>query len=140
MLIFKSIKGIKMKSILIKLFLLSLFINYANAEYLATYYAKLAKVDHYNSSGVALNSVAAIIRQDRFNYHIRGIKQYGDTWDPIFSDKSNRATMERMLRRGNISAYARNKILYGTPLIKVVIYRDHVNITVEKTVPKSTVR
>jgi len=129
-----------MKSILVKLSLLALFTNIASAEYIATYYAKLAAADHYNSSGVPLSSVAAIIRQDRFNYHVRGIRQYGDTWDPIFSSKSNRATMERMLRRGSISSYARNKILYGTPLIKVVIYRDHVNVTVASGTPRSIVR
>jgi len=107
-----------------------LFVS-ANAEYIGSYQARLAEIDHYNSSGQRLNSVAAIIRQDRYNYHVRKIWQgTEDTWDPFFKSKYNRDALESMLRRGRASKYAIRKILYGTPLIKVDIYSDHINVKI----------
>ena len=128
-----------MRSI-IKIFSLAMFLGgFANAEYLGTYYAKLSTTDHFNSSGHRLTHVYSIIRQDRYNYHIRGIRQFGDTGDNYFYSKENRATMERMLRRGSISASARRAIVNGTPLIRVEIYRDHINVRVARKVPRSIV-
>lgn len=105
-------------------------VSILNAGYIATYYAKLANVDHYNSRGVRLHSVAAIIRQDRFNYHIRGIRQSADSWDPIFMHKVNRARLESMIRNGTVSWSARRAILHGTPVIKVDIYDNYLDIKV----------
>jgi len=121
------------------LFLLSVVAVCANAEYIGSYYAKLGVADHFNSHGKRLKKVAAIIRQDRFNYHIRGIRQPGDTGDFFFDSKRNREVMERMIRNGYISPSARREIIYGTPLIKVDIYRDHVNVKIIHFAPKSTV-
>ncbi len=119
---------------------LSIIVVSLNADYIATYYAKLASVDHYNSRGDRLHSVAAIIRQDRFNYHIRGIRQPQDTWDPIFFNKENRASLESMIRNGYISRSARNAILYGRPTIRVDIYDDYVKVRIVRRVPRSSVR
>ncbi len=90
-----------------------------------SYTAKLSYKDHHNSSGTRLMKVAGIIRQDRANFHKFRKRDSQDTWDRFFSSKSNRATMERMLRRGNITRFARNAIVNGTPLIKVRIYDGH---------------
>jgi len=109
------------------------------AEFIGTYYARLANVDHYNSRGVRLHNVASIIRQDRYNFHIRGIKQIDDTGDPFFYIKSNRDLLERMLSRGIISRYAKNRILYGTPLIKVDIYSDHLNVKIIDERPRTII-
>ena len=109
---------------------LGLTVSSLSAGYIDTYYAKLADIDHYNSRGVRLHSVAAIIRQDRFNYHIRGIRQRADTWDPLFARKVNRARLESMIRNGSISWSARQSILYGNPVIKVDIYDNKVNVRV----------
>ncbi len=110
--------------------LLSLFFITANAEYIGSYTARLGDADHYNSSGVRLHSAAAIIRQDRYNYHVRHIRQSEDRWDPFFNKKYNRDALESMLRNGRASRRAIRKILYGTPLIKVDIYTDHINVKV----------
>ena len=114
--------------------------GFAAAEYVGTYYARLGRADHFNSYGDRLNSVAAIIRQDRFNFHVRGIRQYGDTWDQLFQSKANRARMERMIRNGYISRSARRRIVNGTPLIRVDVYSNHVNVKVISRVPRSVVR
>lgn len=114
--------------------------SFAAAEYIGTYYAKLGESDHYNSRGTRLHNVAAIIRQDRFNFHVRGIRQSDDTWDPFFGRKYNRAAMEAMLRAGTISRYARERILYAHPLIKVDVYSNHVNVRVMHQAPQSTIR
>ncbi len=105
-------------------------VSILNAGYIGTYYAKLADVDHYNSRGVRLHSVAAIIRQDRFNYHIRRIRQSADTWDSIFSNKRNRARLERMIKNGSVSWSAKQDILYGNPIIKVDIYDYSINVRI----------
>ena len=114
--------------------------SYAD-EYIGTYYARLGKADHYNSRGVRLRSVAAIIRQDRFNFHIRHIRDEEDTYDSFFDSKSNRATLERMIRSGYISWSAREEIIDDYPLIKVVVYRRHVNIYLaNREGPRSVIR
>lgn len=42
-------------------------------ELIESYIALLSDADHFNSSGQRLTSAAAIIRQDRANYHLFGI-------------------------------------------------------------------
>lgn len=92
---------------------------------LESYTARLGYNDHYNSYGSRLNKVAGIIRQDRANYHKFHRRDAADTWDRFFSSKSNRATMERMIRRGYISRSARNSIIYGTPTVRVDLYEGY---------------
>lgn len=118
-----------------KVLLFVLFTIFANAEYLGTYYARLGVSDHFNSHGSRLWNTAAIIRQDRFNYHVRGIQDLDDTGDYFFDNKENRDKLEAMLRRGYISRAARRAILNGTPTIRVKIYRDHIIV---KIISKST--
>jgi hypothetical protein len=125
-----------MKKILI---LATIFSSLVSAKYIGTYYAKLGVSDHFNSQGTRLKKAAEIIRQDRYNYHIRGIRDNLDTWDPFFDSKRNRDILERMLRRGNASRSALNTIVNGTPLIKVKVYDDHINVKVIKGTPKSSI-
>ncbi len=131
-----------MKSLIGKLLIIASLSTLGMAdEFIGTYYARLGYADHYNSRGMRLYSVAAIIRQDRFNFHIRHIRDPEDTYDPYFDSKENRATMERMLRRGYISRSARRAIIDGNPIIKVDIYRRHLNIhLVREDEPISVIR
>ena len=100
-------------------------------ELLDTYVARLSANDHFNSKGKRLRSVAAIMRQDRANYHKFGIRDSEDTGDDFFSNKSNRAILERMLNRGYISEKTKNAILNKTPLILVQIFDDYVKVYLE---------
>jgi hypothetical protein len=89
-----------------------------------SYTAFLSEADHFNSNGQRLTSAAAIIRQDRANFHRFGRGDPGDEGDRFFADINNRAAMESMLERGRSSPAAINAIVNRTPLIRVDIYRD----------------
>jgi hypothetical protein len=99
-------------------------------EYTETYTARLSPADHYNSNGVRLHSAAAIIRQDRANYYVYGIRDSEDEPDSFFSSKGNRSRMEQMLENGRATPHAVYKIVNETPLIRVDIYSTGINVTV----------
>ena len=69
-------------------------------QLIGSYVALLSEADHFNSSGQRLSSAAAIIRQDRANFHRFGIKDPQDEGDAFFADEGNRAALEQMLERG----------------------------------------
>ena len=95
------------------------------------YYAKLGTQDHYNSRGIRLNSVAAILRQDRANYHKYFRRDPEDTADTYFANEYNRSIFEQIINRSYISPQVRNAILYGEPYIRVTIYNDgHIKVEV----------
>ena len=89
-----------------------------------SYTAFLSEADHFNSNGQRLTSAAAIIRQDRANFHRFGRGDAGDEGDSFFADINNSAAMERMLERGRATSGAISAIVNRTPLIRVDIYRD----------------
>lgn len=100
-----------------------------------TYTARLSRADHYNSNGERLTTPAAILRQDRANFHRFGIRDQEDEGDRFFADAANRALMERYIATGRISADAASEVVNGTPIIRVDIYRmddgrDFVNVGV----------
>lgn len=106
----------------------------AAGELIESYQARLSSSDHFNSNGERLTSPAAIIRQDRANFHKFGIRDSEDEGDRFFADQGNRALMERLLERGHTSREARRSIVNGTPLIRVELWRergdDFVTVTV----------
>ena len=98
---------------------------------LESYVARLGSNDHFNSKGKRLNSVAAIIRQDRANFHKFGIRDPEDQGDRFFSDKGNRARLESMLNQGYVSQETKNLIINGSPIIIVNIYNDYIDVYVQ---------
>jgi hypothetical protein len=93
-------------------------------QLIGSYVALLSEADHFNSNGQRLTSAAAIIRQDRANYHRYGIRDPEDENDTFFADESNRAALERMLEHGRADPGVIARIVNGTVLIRVDIYRD----------------
>ena len=91
-------------------------------EVLADYIAFIGQDDLHNSKGTRLREPWQILRQDRANYHRFGISQIGDEWDPLFSDKSNRAVMENMIRRGSIAPAAARDIVRGGVMVRITVY------------------
>ena len=91
-------------------------------ELLDRYQAHLSWNDHHNTRGQRLRSVAAIIRQDRANFHRYNKRDIGDTSDRFFSNLENRARLERLLRQGRASDHVRNLILNSDPVIVVDVY------------------
>ena len=105
---------------------------------LESYTARLSSQDHFNSSGSRLASAAAIIRQDRANYHKFGQRDPEDEGDRYFASASNREVLESLLQRGASTRGALNAIVNGTPLVQVSIFRDdqsgrdYVTVTVKE--------
>jgi hypothetical protein len=93
-------------------------------ELIESYRARLSENDHYNSNGVRLTSAAAIIRQDRANFFRFGHGDAEDEADRFFASFDNRAALERMLERGHAQPGVLSRIVNGTPLVRVDIYRD----------------
>lgn len=86
------------------------------------YTAYIGDDDLYNSKGTRLSDPAAILRQDRANFHKFGLRQPGDSSDAFFGSVSNRAAMERMVRNGSISSEARRRLQNGGSTVVVQIY------------------
>src|SRR6202030_3627526 len=93
-------------------------------QLIGSYVALLSEADHFNSNGQRLTSAAAIIRQDRANFHRFGIKDPQDEDDAFFADEANRAALEQMLERGRADPGVIARIVNSTVLIRVDIYRD----------------
>jgi hypothetical protein len=94
-----------------------------NAQLVESFVALLSDADHFNSKGERLTSAAAVIRQDRANFHRFGIKDPEDEGDRYFADEGNRAALEQMLDRGRADPGVLSRIVNGTSLIRVDIYR-----------------
>lgn len=103
----------------------------AQEQPLETYYAELGRWDHFNSNGERLRSAAAIIRQDRANYHKFHRRDVGDQGDHFFDDAGNRARMEAMLAAGRADPGVIDRIINSTPIIRVDVYRDSIEVTVD---------
>jgi hypothetical protein len=97
---------------------------------LGHYNARLSPRDHFNSNGERLRTVAAILRQDRANFHRFNRRDRGDQWDGFFANANNRAALERMLSRSRMNEAARYVILNGEPVIHVDIYEGYVVVTI----------
>ena len=97
---------------------------------LGHYTARLGPADHFNSSGERLRTVAAILRQDRANFHRFGRADDEDETDDFFDDANNRAAFERMIARGRISRAAANAIINREPLVHVDVYQGYVVVTI----------
>ena len=93
-------------------------------DIVAVYSARLSRQDHFASDGVALESPAAVIRQDRANYHKFHRPDGEDEGDDFFDSAEHRALLERALERGHTPRAAYRVIMNGTPYITVTVYRD----------------
>lgn len=103
-------------------------------ELVESYAAHLSEQDHYSSSGAKLGNAAAIIRQDRANFHKFGLRDPMDQSDSYFAKASNREALEQMLNRGKTNKSISRMIVNGTPVVVVKVYRTasgshYVNIT-----------
>ncbi len=103
-------------------------------ELVESYTAFLSEADHFNSSGERLRSAAAIIRQDRANFHRFGRRDPQDQNDMFFADEGNRNTLEQMLERGQASPGVISRIVNGTALIRVDIFRSRTGPYIRVTV------
>jgi hypothetical protein len=98
--------------------------------FIESYTARLSARDHFNSNGERLRSAAAIIRQDRANFYVYGLRDSEDEPDSFFSNKGNRARLEGMLENGRTTPDAIQRIVNGTPLIRVDIYSNGISVSI----------
>lgn len=103
-------------------------------EMVESYVAFLSEADHFNSNGERLRSAAAIIRQDRANFHRFGRRDPDDQDDMFFAKAENRDALERMLERGQASPGVLSRIVNGTVLIRVDIFRSRTGPYIQVTV------
>lgn len=112
---------------LLGLFLLGPFVPLASAvdedDVITGYSARLSHKDHQASDGYKLDSPAAVIRQDRANYHKFHKRDDEDDTDDYFDSAEHREGLERALERGHTTRAAYQAIMNGTPLISVNVYR-----------------
>jgi hypothetical protein len=94
-----------------------------------SYVARLSARDHHNAQGTRLRSAAAILRQDRANYHRYGVRDAEDQGDGFFAVARNRDNFVQLLQRARLSARVENAIVNGTPLVRVDIHEGWVTVT-----------
>ncbi|HTP77647.1 MAG TPA: hypothetical protein VMJ73_11785 [Rhizomicrobium sp.] len=93
-------------------------------ELIESYNAFLSRADHYNSYGTRLTSAAAIIRQDRANFHKFNLQDEGDENDNYFDNVNNRALLERLLNEGTSDPGVLRTIVNREVSIHVDVYRS----------------
>jgi hypothetical protein len=104
------------------------------AEPLCTYTARLSDQDKVNSSGASLiqgankSTVAAIIRQDRANYHSFNKRDPEDTDDCMFSDKNKRSQIDSMATASHITQETIDSIINKSAIFKVTIYPNSFSV------------
>lgn len=89
-----------------------------------SYTAYIGQSDLRNSRGRRLQDVAAILRQDRANFHRFGVAHKGDQSDTRFVELRARRVMERLLERGGVAPEVAERILAGDVLVRVDVYAD----------------
>jgi hypothetical protein len=99
-------------------------------RFIESYTARLSARDHFNSNGERLRSAAAIIRQDRANFYVYGLRDSEDEPDSFFSNKGNRARLEGLLENGRTMPDAIQRVVNGTPLIRVDIYSTGISVSI----------
>ena len=82
---------------------------------MAAYYVELGYEDYFNSRGAALTDAAAVLQQDRANFHRFGIRHFGDESDPFFGDRATRAAIPDLFRAGPNQGYVQNVLSGGWP-------------------------
>ena len=94
----------------------------AQGRVLADYTARISAQDKVNSAGERLDTVGAILRQDRANYHRFGHPDAEDEADAFFTDAHARGRFERLLSRGLVRPATARAIIHGTPLVQVRVF------------------
>jgi hypothetical protein len=107
----------------------------ADDQIIESYTAFISDNDRFNSSGQALGNPAAIIRQDRANFHKLGMRDPQDQGDSFFKNANNRAALEQMLNSGKVSKQTKNAIMNGGVFVTISIFRKssgghYVNVVV----------
>ncbi len=94
------------------------------------YRARLSARDHVNSSGGALKRIGDILRQDRANVHRGTHRDAEDQVDGRFADAAQREALAAMQVRVVGGSAAVNRIVNGTPVVKVTFSGNEVRVEI----------
>ncbi|MEL7730853.1 hypothetical protein AAG612_15090 [Citromicrobium bathyomarinum] len=94
----------------------------APLEMVGEYKAFLYGPDHTDPSGNRLTEAWQVLREDRANFHARGVTQADDQTDPLFADPANRERIEEMAANGNLTEGMASKIVDRNVLVRVQLY------------------
>lgn len=94
---------------------------YAQDQSIGTYMAYLGPEDLVNSSGVRLGSAAAIVAQDRANFHRFGIRHTEDQSDPWFSSRGHRMSIPDLVEISDVEAAI---VVRQGALVAVTVFAD----------------
>ncbi len=115
------------------LFLLVGVSAHAQDKPVVTYQARLSAADHRNAAGTPVSTAAAVLRQDRTNYHLLNKRDAEDQADTVFSDPMKRVDLERLASA--LPADVSEAILAGTPLVEVAWHGTRVTVRVVSGLP-----
>ncbi|NJD34774.1 MAG: hypothetical protein FIA96_08080, partial [Betaproteobacteria bacterium] len=93
----------------------------AALDYVTKFSAEVAPEDMVSSKGEALLDTLAILQQDRFNVHVRSVRQKGDGIDAYFVEKTHRLEIAGATLTINKETSA--AIVDGNPSLLVDVYR-----------------
>ena len=97
--------------------------NACDSEMLGRYNTVISPRDTYSSSGQRLGSVAAIIQQDRANYHRFGRRDRGDGHDDLFHSAQARAMIPQWMSSRWVAPVVADAVRRGSARITVLVYQ-----------------
>ena len=103
----------------------------ADERPIETYYASLSAWDHVDGMCHRLTTVAAILWQDRANFHNRHLRDPSDVGDNYFRRKENRRRIPALVANGRMDDLTVQRILRAEPRVRVDRYADRLEVTVE---------
>lgn len=93
----------------------------AQDQSIGTYMAYLGPEDLVSSSGLRLESAAAIVAQDRANFHRFGVRHAQDEADPWFESRGHRMAIPDLV---DMSASTASVIVQQGALVAVTVFAD----------------
>lgn len=88
---------------------------------IGSYMAYLGPGDLVNSGGARLSDAAAIVAQDRANYHRFGIRHAQDDTDPWFASRGHRMAIPELVVMSQTTA---DVIVRQGAIVAVTVYAD----------------
>lgn len=102
----------------------------AQGRIVTEYTARIGPNDHFNSRGDRLDTVAAILRQDRANMHRFDLADEEDESDDYFVDAETRGLFEWLVSRGLARTDTRRAIINGNPLVRVTVFERRADVEI----------
>ncbi|WP_375568359.1 hypothetical protein ABWH92_11190 [Ahrensia marina] len=119
-----------MRFLTVALVLLASTAALAQGRVLTEYTTRIGPQDKVNSLGDRLETAAAILRQDRANYHRFDQADAEDEGDDVFDDRRERGRFERLMSRGVVQPDTARAIINGTPLVRVTVYATRMDVEI----------